>query len=139
MRNLFEFSIDECLAELPKVIAKDPTDLTPNVFPNLSSGQQKVFLSILMSANASKDAFLFARLDRGTIHDIFSFVPLHDENRLAALRQLYQSLEYEKDPDRWEPGTLCLKALHDSSLRHFSFVLLLDRMIALTVETIDDT
>jgi hypothetical protein len=71
--NLFELWIDECLAELPKIIAEDPTDLTPYVFPNLSSDQQKVFLSILMSANTSKDASLFARLDRVTIHHIFCF------------------------------------------------------------------
>jgi hypothetical protein len=123
-------TIDQCLLELPKVLKQDPTHLTPDIYPKLTLEQRKVFLSVLMLSNRKES--MFSLLDRGTIFNIFSFFPLQDMARIKEQRDLYLSLESYKRRDmlRQFDDFTCLyfTAMHESSAKHFSIRLLLERM-----------
>jgi hypothetical protein len=126
-------TIELCLLEFPKVLKQDPTCLTPDVYPKLSLEQRKVFLSVLMLSNRKES--IFSLLDRGTIFHIFSFFRLQDMTRIKELRDLYLSLECDKNRDMlWQHDEFtCLyfTAIHESSAKYFSIHLLLTRMAKL--------
>jgi hypothetical protein len=107
-------TIEQCLEALPKILKQDPIHLTSDVYPRLSSDQQEVFLTILLSSQRrqSAPATAFELLDRGTIFHIFSFLPLKDVVRPRELKQLYLALERHPTEGR----TFCLKTLCESSM-----------------------
>jgi hypothetical protein len=128
-------TIEQCLEALPKILQQDPIHLTPDVYPRLSSDQQEIFLTILLSSTRrlSTPATAFELLDRGTIFHILSFLPLKDVVRPQELKHLYLALEHHPT----EGSTFCLNTLHESSMRHFSLDLLLNKL-ACMAEKVDD-
>jgi hypothetical protein len=124
-------TIGQCLLEIPNVVKQDPTCITPEVYPNLSTDLKQILMLIMVCSSHREDT-VFSSHNRSIVFHIFTFLPLRDLERRKQLNQLYLYLECSTSMDFWRnmhaPRKVCFKALHEASMKHFSIRSLLRRI-----------